>query len=350
MNDGSPSPGDVSTTSLPEGARSGRKRSLGRRSRLGPARPVSHPADGHLPYGADPSATALLSLVRGAVASLRPRQWPKNAVVLAGLLFARELGQPDSAVRALTGAGLFCLLSSTVYLVNDVLDRDKDRMHPTKRLRPIASGIVPIPLALGIAAVIGFASLAWSIALEPAFGGAAAAYLALQALYVVVLKHLVILDVLAVAGGFVIRAAAGAFAIGVPVSPWLYVCTMLLALFLALGKRRQEIVLLASEAHGHRPVLRGYTLPLVDHLIGIVTTALLVSYMLYTFTADALPANHAMMLTIPFPLYGVFRYLYLIHVRGDGGAPEEVLLRDRPIALVGISWVVACIAILYAGR
>jgi 4-hydroxybenzoate polyprenyltransferase len=289
-------------------------------------------------------------MVRGVLRSLRPRQWPKNAVVLAGLLFARELGKPDAVVRAVTGAILFCLLSSTVYLVNDVLDCDKDRLHPTKRHRPIAAGIVPIPVALVIAAGMGVASLAWSIALEPAFGGAAATYLTLQALYVVVLKHLVILDVLAVAGGFVIRAAAGAFAIGVPVSPWLYVCTMLLALFLALGKRRQEIALLAAEAHGHRPVLRGYTLPLVDHLIGIVTTALLVSYMLYTFTAERLPENHAMMLTIPFPIYGVFRYLYLIHVRGDGGAPEEVLLRDRPIALVGILWVVACIAILYSGR
>ena len=334
----------------PPADRNVRKRSQGRRLRGSPARAVSRAPDGPLPFVADPGARAFLGIVRGLVSSLRPRQWPKNAVVLAGVLFARELGKPDAVTRAVAGAVLFCLLSSTVYLVNDVLDRDKDRLHPTKRLRPIAAGIVPIPLALGIAAAVGVASLAWSIALEPAFGGAAAAYLALQALYVVVLKHLVILDVLAVAGGFVIRAAAGAFAIGVPVSPWLYVCTMLLALFLALGKRRQEIALLASEAHGHRPVLRGYTLPLVDQLIGIVTTALLVSYMLYTFTADALPANHAMMLTIPFPLYGVFRYLYLIHVRGDGGAPEEVLLRDRPIALVGISWVVACIAILYAGR
>ncbi len=338
---------------LPQGEWKGEgsgRRPQGRRRRGTLARAASHPADGPSPSVADPGARAVLEVARGVITSLRPRQWPKNAVVLAGLLFALELGKPDAVVRAVTGAFLFCLLSSTVYLVNDVLDRAKDRLHPFKRLRPIAAGIVPIPLALGIAAGIGISSLAWSIALEPAFGAAAGAYLTLQALYVVVLKHLVILDVLAVAGGFVIRAVAGAFAIGVPVSPWLYVCTMLLALFLALGKRRQEIALLAAEAHGHRPVLRGYTLPLVDHLIGIVTTALLVSYMLYTFTADGLPDNHAMMLTIPFPLYGVFRYLYLIHVRGDGGAPEEVLLRDRPIALVGIAWVVACVAILYAGR
>ena len=293
---------------------------------------------------------ATAALLRGLVASLRPRQWPKNGVVLAGLVFARELGQTGAVLRAVAATALFCLLSGTVYLVNDVLDREKDRMHPVKRLRPVAAGIVPPRLALAVAAVLGIASLAWSFALEPAFGAAATAYLTLQALYVVALKHVVILDVLAVAAGFVIRAAAGALVIGVPVSPWLHVCTMLLALFLALGKRRQEIALLDADAVGHRPVLRGYSLALVDQLISIVTTALLVSYMFYTFTADRLPEGHAMMLTIPFPLYGVFRYLYLIHVRGDGDAPEEILLRDRPVALCCLAWIAASTAILYAPR
>lgn len=308
--------------------------------------PVPGPAN---PWEAAWSARDAIAIARGLGASLRPRQWPKNGVVLAGLLFARELGQADAAFRAVAATLLFCLLSGTTYLVNDVLDRDKDRLHPAKRDRPVAAGIVPVPLALGFGVLLGSASLAWSFALDTDFGAAAAAYLGLQALYVVALKHLVILDVMAVAAGFVIRAAAGALVIGVPVSPWLYVCTMLLSLFLALGKRRQEVVLLAGDASGHRPVLRGYTLPLVDQMIAVVTTALLVSYMLYTFTADALPANHAMMLTIPFPIYGTFRYLHLIHVRGVGGAPEEVLLRDAPIAACCAAWIAACIAILYGG-
>ncbi len=289
------------------------------------------------------------TVIWGLVRSLRPRQWLKNGVVLAGIVFARELGDPERVARAVIAAAVFCLLSGAVYLVNDVLDREKDQHHPVKSRRPIAAGIVPPALALTAALVIAIGALSASTMLAPAFGATAMAYLILQALYVAVMKHIVILDVLAVASGFVLRAAAGALAIDVPISPWLYVVTLLLALFLVLGKRRQELVLLTSDAANHRDVLRNYSLPFVDQLLSIVTTALLVSYMLYTFFSENLPRSHAMMLTIPFPLYGIFRYLYLIHVRGDGGAPEEVLLRDRPLAWCCVAWVAASVAVVYLG-
>ena len=283
---------------------------------------------------------------RALVVSLRPRQWPKNAVVLVGLVFARELGQPEQVLRAVLGALLFCLLSGAVYLVNDLLDVEKDRLHPLKRTRPLASGQLS-PLTAGVVAVLLVAgSLFAAYLLSPAFCAVALGYLGLQALYVGWLKHVVILDVMALAGGFVLRAVAGAVVVGVPISPWLYVCTMLLALFLALGKRRQELVLLEDNAGEHRPALEQYTVALLDHLLQVVTTSLLVAYMLYTFFAETLPRNRAMMLTIPFVLYGLFRYLYLVYARGEGGSPEEVLLRDRPMALCVVLWAVASVAIL----
>lgn len=282
------------------------------------------------------------------VRSMRPRQWPKNAVVLVGLVFARELGRPDLVGRALAATAIFCLLSGAVYLINDLLDVEMDRHHPTKRDRPLASGRLPAGVAWAAAAALVAGGLAASFALSSAFGGVAGGYLALQAMYIAVLKHAVILDVLALAAGFVLRAVAGAVVVAVPISPWLYVCTMLLALFLALGKRRQELVLLAGGAGDHRPALDHYTVRLVDQLIQVVTTSLILAYMLYTFAAENLPRNHAMMLTIPFVLYGIFRYLYLVQVRGEGGAPEDVLLRDRATALCVVLWAAASVGILYA--
>ena len=287
---------------------------------------------------------------------MRPRQWPKNGVVLVALLFAQQLGQPGQVLRALVAAVLFCLLSGAVYLVNDLLDVEKDRLHPVKRRRPLASGRLAPGLAWVAAGALAAGSLVAAALLSPAFFAVAAGYVGLQVLYVLALKHMVILDVLALASGFVLRAVAGAVVVGVPISPWLYVCAMLLALFLALGKRRQELVLLMGEgdmdgssalARGHRPALAGYTVGLVDQLIVVVTTCLVLAYMLYTFSAENLPRNHAMMLTIPFVLYGLFRYLYLVHVRGEGGAPEEVLLRDPGIAACVALWGAAVVAILY---
>jgi 4-hydroxybenzoate polyprenyltransferase len=279
--------------------------------------------------------------------SARPRQWPKNGVVLLGLVFARDLFDPGQAARAVLAMILFCALSGAVYLVNDLLDVEKDRLHPLKRQRPLASGRLSPALALTSALVVGLGGLVGSFVLSPAFGGIAAGYLLLQGAYVVLLKHAAIVDVLVLATGFVLRAIAGAVVIGAPISPWLYVCTMLLALFLALGKRRQEIVLLSQGASGHRPALDHYTIPLLDQLIQVVTTSLVVSYMLYSFFAESVPRNHTMMFTIPFVLYGLFRYLYLVHVRGEGGAPEEVLLRDWAIGLCVVLWGVAVVIILY---
>lgn len=285
--------------------------------------------------------------------SMRPRQWTKNGAVLLALVFALQLGQPEKALRAVAAALLFCLLSGAVYLVNDLTDAEKDRLHPRKRLRPIASGRLSPNVAAVAAATLVLVALVSGLALSTGLGWAMGGYLLLQALYVVVLKHVVILDVLTLALGFVIRAAAGAVVVGVPISPWLYFCALLLALFLALGKRRQEIVSLRASdesvdlAHRHRPALEQYTVGLLDQLIQVVTTSLVLAYSLYTFSAEYLPPNHTMMLTVPFVLYGLFRYLYLVHVRGEGGAPEEVLLRDPGIAVCVGLWGAAVVAVLY---
>jgi 4-hydroxybenzoate polyprenyltransferase len=287
------------------------------------------------------------------VRSMRLRQWPKNGVVLFGLVFALELGRPEQVLRAVAGTLVFCLLSGAVYLFNDLRDAEKDRLHPRKRSRPIASGRLAPTAAATVAPLLAAGSVAAAYLLTPAFGAIAGSYLALQALYVLFLKELVILDVLTLSLGFVLRAVAGAVLVGVPISPWLYVCALLLALFLALGKRRQELVSLSADegtldlAGRHRPALEQYTVGLLDQLIQVVTTCLVVAYSLYTFSAENLPHNHAMMLTVPFVLYGLFRYLYLVTVRGEGGAPEEVLLRDPGIAICVALWGAACVAILY---
>ena len=285
--------------------------------------------------------------------SMRPRQWPKNGVVLLGLVFALELGRPEPTLRAVAATLLFCLLSGAVYLINDLRDAENDRLHPRKRHRPIASGRLSPMLAGGAAFVLVVVTLASGFALSTGVGWALSGYLGLQALYVLALKNIVILDVLALAMGFVIRAATGAVVVGVPISPWLYFCALLLALFLALGQRRQELISLAAAgeevglAQRHRPALEQYTVGLLDQLIQVVTTCVLLAYSLYTFSAENLPDNHAMMLTVPFALYGLFRYLYLVHVREEGGAPEEVLLRDPGIAACVALWAVAVVAILY---
>jgi len=315
----------------------------------------------------------LLESIGLLIASMRPRQWPKNGVVLLSLVFARELGRPEQLLRATLATLLFCVLSGAVYLINDLLDVDKDRLHPTKSHRPLASGRLSTRLAIIAAPSLVVVGLALSFALDVGFGAVAAAYVLLQAAYVGLLKHAVILDVLTLSLGFVLRAVAGAVVVAVPISPWLYICALLLALFLALGKRRQELVLLTGDsvdglagtgetegatgpegrarasrlAREHRPALEQYTVALLDQLIQVVTTCLVLAYMLYTFSAENLPKNHAMMATVPFVLYGLFRYLYLVQVRGEGGAPEEVLLRDRGIALCVALWGAACVAIIY---
>ncbi len=278
--------------------------------------------------------------------AMRPRQWTKNLLCAAALVMADRFRDVTSDVRMLACVLLFCTLSGTVYLLNDSLDVEQDRLHPTKRFRPVASGRLPVRTAQVAAVAIGGASLALSAGLDFSFLEAAAAYMVLQLGYVFYLKHEVLLDVFAIALGYVIRAAAGAVAIRVEISVWLYLCTILGGLFLALGKRRGELIELEDQAAVHRRNLGEYSLELVDQLITIVSSSIIVSYSLYTFTAANLPSNHQMMVTVPFAVYGVFRYLYLAHERDQGGSPEEMLLHDRPLQVCILMWAAIAIAVV----
>ena len=281
--------------------------------------------------------------------SLRPGQWTKNLLVFAALIFGERLFDRDSAERALAAFAIFCALSGVVYLFNDVRDRASDRQHPLKRTRPIASGALPVPTALTAAFVIAVAAFAAAIALGPPFAIVAVAYVGLLGLYSMALKHIVIIDVLTVAFGFVLRAVAGGVAIAVPVSNWLLVCTILLALFMALSKRRHELVSLATGAASHRPILGEYSPYLLDQMISVVTASTLVAYVFYTISPEVERrfGTPGLGLTIPFPLYGIFRYLYLVHQREGGGSPAELLITDRPLLACVALWGAAVIAIIY---
>jgi len=278
---------------------------------------------------------------------LRPQQWTKNLLVLAALLFAGQISDPMQCFRALNLFVAFCLVSSGVYVINDLKDRETDRLHPRKRHRPIASGSVKAPNAVIIALVLFAAglSLAWTSTLS-AFASVLA-YLALQAAYTTALKHVVILDVIAVSAGFVLRAAAGALAIQVSISPWLLICTILLALFLGLSKRRSELLAPGLPLE-HRRVLNHYSVAFLDQLIAIVTSCTLLSYILYTFSEQTMQkfASHLMPLTLPFVLYGIFRYLYLIYMKSEGGEPEMLLLKDLPLLLDVAFWGLTVILIV----
>jgi len=284
------------------------------------------------------------SPLRAALVALRPRQWTKNLLLFAGIVFAAKLGDVTRWGEAVAAFGAYCAASSASYLVNDVRDAPHDRAHPVKRSRPIARGELSPRLALAIAAllvVLAFVLVAPLGLVSLLF---LATFLALQGLYTLALKHVVLLDVMTIGGLFVVRAAAGAAAVHVRISPWLLLCTALLALFLALAKRRGELVLVGAEATPGRPVLEGYSLALVDQLVTIVAASTVISYCLYTFTARD---SKAMMVTIPFVVFGVFRYLLLMHRRDLGEEPEEVLLRDVPILVCIAGWT-ACAAVILA--
>jgi 4-hydroxybenzoate polyprenyltransferase len=285
----------------------------------------------------------------GLVVSLRPRQWVKNLFVFAGLVFAQRLFTA-SVWPALGAFAIFCALSGAIYLLNDVADRDKDRLHPRKRERPIASGLLPVSVALGSAIVLIVAGLAAAVALSGGFASVALAYVVLLSLYSVVLKHVVIVDVLTVAIGFVLRAAGGALAIGVEISGWLLICTVLIALFLALGKRRHEYLTLEGEAARHRPILAEYSAGLLDQMIAVVTASTVTAYALYTMSPETVAKFHTQLLpaTLPFVLYGIFRYLYLLYRRQLGGNPSELFLNDRALLLNTIGWILAVLLIIYA--
>ena len=284
----------------------------------------------------------------GLVLSLRPRQWVKNLFVFGGLVFSQRLFTA-SVWPALAAFVIFCMLSGAIYLFNDVADRDKDRLHPRKRERPIASGLLSIPVALGAAMVLLVTGLAAAAALSPRFAAVALAYVGLLSLYLVILKHVVIVDVLTVAIGFVLRAVGGALAIGVDISGWLLICTILIALFLALGKRRHEYLTLEGEAARHRPILAEYSAGLLDQMIAVVTASTVTAYALYTMSPETVAKFHTQLLpaTLPFVLYGIFRYLYLLYRRQLGGNPSELFLNDRALLLNTIGWIVAVLLIIY---
>ena len=280
--------------------------------------------------------------------TMRPRQWTKNVFVFAALVFDKQLLNADSFLRTLAGFALFCLISSSVYIFNDISDVEADRQHPEKKNRPIPSGKLPISVAWVAGIVLVITTFAISYFLAPGFEAVVIMYFLLNMAYTKWLKHIPILDVLVIAAGFVLRVHAGVTLISVErFSPWLYVVMTLLSLFLGFGKRRAEIALLAQGAGSHRKVLDGYTLPLLDQYIMIVSGTTIVSYSLYTFSAPNVPENHSMMLTIPFVVYAIFRYLYLVQVKHAGGAPEEILLSDRPFQIAMILWGAAVLAIFY---
>lgn len=281
---------------------------------------------------------------------MRPEQWTKNLLVLAGVAFGGRLVDPGAVAVAGAAFVIFCALSGAVYLFNDVADREADQSHPLKRERPIASGRLPATTAVTAGIVFGAAAVAAAFAIGVQFGAVATAYLAALLAYSVALKHMVIIDVLMIAAGFVLRAVAGALAVQVPISHWLLVCTTLLALFLALSKRRHELVLLADGATDHRRILEEYSPYLLDQMIGVVTSSTLIAYTVYATSADTAErlGTGKLGLTIPFVLYGIFRYLYLVHQKRGGGSPAAMLLTDRPLLGCVALWAASVIALLYS--
>ncbi len=288
------------------------------------------------------------SVVRAVLASLRPRQWTKNLFVLSPLLFSRHYTEWSALVSAVAGFLAFSLISSSVYLINDVIDAERDRQHPTKRLRPIASGLVSPALALSVAALLALLSLAGSAVVTPLLAVVTGIYLLLNVLYSILLKRVVIIDVMSIAASFVLRILAGAVVVRVPVSEWLLICTSLLALFLGFSKRRHEVSLLAEGAKEHRSVLREYSPYFLDQMISLVTASTLICYILYTLAEETVVkyGTKNLILTIPFVLYGLFRYLYLIHQRHTGGDPTSEFLTDIPLLVTVFLWGLSIVLII----
>jgi 4-hydroxybenzoate polyprenyltransferase len=287
-------------------------------------------------------------MLKHLLKTMRLRQWTKNGFVFFALIFDKQLFLAEPFLRTLEGFFLFCLISSSVYLFNDITDIEADRKHPEKKNRPLASGKLPISVATTTAIILALVSLSLGYLLEPYFAAAIAVYFTINLLYSRWLKHVPILDVLIISSGFVLRVAGGVTLITVErFSPWLYMITILFSLYLGFGKRRAEMSLLEKGAGSHRKVLDGYTLPLLDQYITIVSGMTIVAYSLYTFSAPNLPENHTMMLTIPFVVYGIFRYLQLIQTGHAAGSPDEVALKDRPLQATVVLWGLAVIAVFY---
>jgi 4-hydroxybenzoate polyprenyltransferase len=283
------------------------------------------------------------------ITGLRPRQWTKNLLVFAGLIFSQGLNDPTLVARSVFAFAIFCLLSGSVYLINDVMDAERDRAHPQKRFRPVASGRLPAGVALVGAIVLLVGSSVAALFMSGPFGATAVAYAALQIAYSMGLKHVVILDSLIIAGGFVLRALAGVLVLGIELSHWLLLCTILLALFLTFGKRRHELIALEAGAADHRPILSEYSPQLLDQMIAVVTASTLMAYALYTMAPEtqAKLGTTRLPLTIPFVLYGIFRYLYLLYRRDLGGDPSEHLVTDWALLVDVALWGCAVVLILY---
>jgi 4-hydroxybenzoate polyprenyltransferase len=326
---------------------------------------VNHIQEVSSPSSSIPSTTSQLSIAGRLYAlllALRPRQWTKNLAIFVGIVFAQRLLQVALFERAIIAFGVFCLASSSIYLFNDLLDLENDRQHPKKKYRPLAAGTLPVSWAkaaigflwlacAGLTASLFFLPIAGVDIFAP-LGGAnllftstLVAYLIMMILYSLRLKHVVLLDVFIIAGGFVLRILAGAVVIPVSISSWLYIVTIMLSLLLAFGKRRNELVVMEGQASNHRQILKEYNLPLLDQMITIVTAATIMAYSLYT--SQATTSNHRLMITIPLVLYGMFRYLYLVYVRKEGGSPEELLLRDRHMLVTVALCVAIVIVVLY---
>jgi len=287
-------------------------------------------------------------MLRALLKTMRPRQWTKNIFIFAALVFDKQLLIPSSLLRTVAGFVLFCLIASAVYIFNDLSDVEADREHPEKRKRPIASGQLPVRVAWVAGILLVVLSVGLGYLLSPAFAAVEVIYFLLFIAYSKWLKHILILDVLILAAGFVLRVAAGVALIHVErFSPWLYVVMTLLSLYLGFGKRRAELALLSDDAASHRKVLHGYTIPLLDQYIVIVSATTIVAYSFYTFSAPNVPANHSMMLSIPFVVYAIFRYLYLVQVKEGGGEPEEILLSDRPFQVGLLLWGLVVFVVFY---
>lgn len=285
----------------------------------------------------------------GLIRTMRPRQWSKNVIIYAGLVFDGRLFDINLLLATTLVVFCFCLVSSSVYIINDLADIEKDRLHPRKKLRPLPSGELNPRFAAGAGALLAIVGIALAAWLNLWVGLVVFIYLAQNIAYSLYLKHIVLIDVMVLSLGFLLRVLAGVLIADVSnFSPWLYVCITLLSLFLGFGKRRHEITLLQDDAAAHRSSLQEYNLPLLDQIISLVTTSTFVTYTFYSFEAQtALVRDGRLLLTTPFVFFVIVRYLYLIHVQKRGGAPDELIFEDRPLLITGVLWVVSIVILLY---
>jgi len=287
----------------------------------------------------------IVDKIKGYVRLARPKQWIKNLFVFAALIFAKHVFDVDYFTKVLLAFLCFCMISACVYIINDVVDAEKDRLHPKKKLRPIASGMISKTEALVFLAVLLPVAVTFAFMLDTSFALVLLLYFANNILYSIKVNHMVILDVMSIALGFLLRVIGGSLVIKVYISPWILLCTLLLSLFLGFSKRRNELVVLENGANSHRKILKEYSLEFIDNMLSIVTACTVMAYSLYTFMSSN--ENYYMMLTIPYVLYGIFRYQYIIYQKKEGGSPEETVLSDLPLMINIILWALTSIIILY---